>query len=197
MTETLIEDRIDERPYTKVERPVLVARLRERDGDLCQYPGDNHPLEFGSIGPTEVTIDHWMPQSYGKANGWTMEEIWDISNLKLMCKKHNAKKGDLTPNADGTLPDKKVRTWKNRRAKRSQRPEICTACQAGRLLGEGEWCNACGTGPAEEWWKQKWRQMNVKDCDHDLFYCVSCTIWFPEQRRSALNALIVGGNGYE
>ena len=184
--------------YVKKPRTEIIEELIARDGTLCQYPGDEHPLDFeAKSGPTEVTIDHHIPQHYGKANGWTIDEIWDLSNLRLYCKKHNAKKGDLIPNEDGTLPEKKVRTWKNRRAKRSQRPEICEACSAGRNLGENEWCNACGAGPASEWWKQKWRQMSVKECDHDLFYCVSCTIWFPEQRRSALSTLITGGEGYE
>jgi hypothetical protein len=30
-----------------------------------------------------------------------------------------------------------------------------------------------------------------------LFYCVACTVYFPEKRRSALDALLTGGEGYE
>src|SRR5687767_3100328 len=89
----------------KVPRAQLVADLRTRDGATCQYPGCHESLDFSVVeGPNEVTIDHWIPQYYGKANGWTIEEIWDLSNLKLMHKKCNAKKGDRIPNEDGTLP---------------------------------------------------------------------------------------------
>lgn len=183
--------------YTKVPREDLVAALVERDGTKCMFPGCGAELNFNAVGPREVTLDHWVPQWFGKENGWTMDQIWAVDNLKLMEKKCNAKKGDRLPNADGTLPHREESTFKFRRMKRAQRPEICTSCNAGRFLGEGEWCNACGTGGATEWWKQKWRQMKVTECDHDLFYCVSCTIWFPESRRSALDALITGGNGYE
>lgn len=175
----------------------MVRQLRIRDGDNCQYPGESHPLDFtAGEGPTEVTLDHHIPRWYGKENGWTQDQIWDLGNLRLFCKRHNAKKGDLIPNPDGTLPPKPQSTFRFRRQKRAQRPEICDACQVGRLLGPDEWCNACGCG-ANPGRYPKWRQMKVKECDHDLFYCVSCTVWFPEQRRSVLDALLTGGNGYE
>ena len=184
----------------RISRADLIAALIKRDGTTCQYPGCDRELDFtitDDDNPMFVTIDHWMPKHYGLAQGWTWEKIWDLKNLKLMEKKCNAKKGDLIPFEDGTLPARPAKTFRSRRQKRVNRPEICEACNAGRSLGEGEWCNACGTGGATEWWKQKWRQEKVKDCDHDLFYCVSCTIWFPEQRRSALDSLLTGGEGYE
>jgi 5-methylcytosine-specific restriction endonuclease McrA len=191
---------------TKVPREVLVARLRERDGDLCQYADCGLPLDFDTDFQAlrqgdpkrrqEPTIDHWMPQYWCKAEGWTPEEIWDLSNLRLMHKKCNAAKGDRIPNEDGTLPARKVKTFRYRRDKRAQRAEICTACNAGRNLGPDEWCNACGSGPNPGRYP-KWRQMSVKECDHDLFYCVSCTIWFPEIRRSVIDSILTGGEGYE
>lgn len=183
-------------PITKPNRTHLVERLRARDGDLCQFPGEQHPLDFNGTGPAEVTIDHWFPQCFGKQNGWLMDEIWDLSNLRLLCKKHNAKKGDRVPNEDGTLPPKPARTFRYRRQKRAQRADVCTACNAGRNLGEDEWCNACGSGPQPARYP-KWRQMRPKDCDHDLFFCVGCTIWEPHIRRSAIDALVTGGHGYE
>src|SRR5690349_17685896 len=95
--ETLIEE--IESDYIKVPRAELVADLRERDGDTCQHPDCGRPIDFSiTEGPLENTIDHWMPQHYGKSEGWTLAEIWDLSNLKLMHKKCNAKKGDLIPN---------------------------------------------------------------------------------------------------
>lgn len=181
----------------KVPRAQLVAELIARDGNLCQHPDCGTRMDLSlDEGPMQATIDHWIPQVFGKANGWTPQEIWDVSNLKLMHRKCNAKKGDLIPNKDGTLPPKPKSTFKFRREARAQRPEVCDACMAGRLLGQDEYCNACGHGPQPGRYP-KWRQMSPKECDHDLFYCVSCTVWFPEQRRSALDALLTGGEGYE
>lgn len=199
MTDTIVtDDRI-----VKVPRAELVAALRKRDGDTCQHPDCGRVIDFnapeivdGKSNPLANTIDHWYSQSFGKTNGWTVEKIWDLSNLKMMHKKCNAKKGDLIPNKDGTLPPKPQSTFRFRRQKRANRPEMCEDCHSGRLLGEGEWCNACGCGTNPGRFP-KWRQMKVTECDHDLFYCVSCTIWFPEQRRSALDALLTGGEGYE
>lgn len=190
ITETYTQD-------TKVPRAELVRQLRARDGDACQYPGCAKVLDFSiTEGPLEPTIDHWIPQWFGKENDWSPDEIWAVDNLKLMCKRCNAKKGDLIPNDDGTLPAKTQSTFRFRRQKRAERPEICTSCNAGRNLGSDEWCNSCGCG-ANPGRFPKWRQMSVKECDHDLFYCVACTIWFPEYRRSVLDALISGGDGYE
>ena len=181
----------------KVPRAVLVAQLKERDGENCQHPDCGKRMDFSLMeGPMQVTLDHHFPQVYGRENGWTREQIWDLSNLKLMHRRCNAKKGDLIPNEDGTLPDKPSKTFRYRRDKRAERPESCKSCMARRNLGPDEWCNACGSGPDPGRFP-KWRQMSVKECDHDLFYCVSCTIWFPENRRSALDALLTGGEGYE
>lgn len=181
----------------KVPRAELVAALRVRDGDVCAFPGCTERLDFSiKDGPREVTLDHWYPQYAGKADGWSMDEIWHLDNLRLMSKKCNARKGDRIPNEDGTLPEKATKTFRYRRDKRASRPEACESCMAGRLLGPDEWCNACGSGPNPGRYP-KWRQMPVRDCDHDLFYCVACTVWFPDYRRSAIDALMTGGNGYE
>lgn len=181
----------------KATRAEIYAALTARDGTTCQYPGCGNELDFSvTDGPKEVTIDHWIPQSWGFENDWTYDQVWAFSNLKLMEKKCNAKKGDLLPNADGTIPEKVTRTFKYRREARGQRPEVCTACNSGRNLEDGEWCNACGSGPMPARYP-KWRQMSPKDCDHDAFYCVACTIYFPEKRRSALDTLLTGGDAYQ
>jgi hypothetical protein len=182
--------------HTKLPRAEIVELLRMRDGDMCQHPDCNSLIDFDlTEGHWQNTIDHWMPQSYGRANGWTEKEIWDLDNLKMMHRKCNAKKGDLIPNPDGTIPAKPTRTWKNRRAKRSQRPEICTACNAGRNLGENEHCRACGSGPQPER-LPKWRQMKPSDCDHNEFFCWSCHL-NPEIRKSAIMSLIAGSESSE
>jgi 5-methylcytosine-specific restriction endonuclease McrA len=181
----------------KMSRDEMLTALIARDGTKCMYPGCGNELDFSvTEGPREVTIDHHIPQSKAYEMDWTFEQVWDLSNLKLMEKRCNAKKGDLMPNADGTLPEKAVRTFKYRRDARLQRPEVCTSCNSGRNLGEDEWCNACGSGPMPLRYP-KWRQLKPSECDHDLFYCVACTVYFPEKRRSALDALLTGGEGYE
>jgi hypothetical protein len=193
MTELIVDN---VQLHTKLPRAEIVELLRMRDGDACQHPDCNSNIDFDVVdGPLENTIDHWMPQWYGKENNWTHDEIWALDNLKLMHKKCNAKKGDLIPNEDGTLPPKPTRTWKNRRAKRTQRPEICTACNSGRLLSDNEFCRACGSGPQPERFP-KWRQMKPSECDHADFFCVACTIYEPELR-SATMAVILGTESSE
>lgn len=183
-------------PGTKIPRTEIIDALRARDGDICAYPDCGQTLDFSiTEGPREVTIDHWIPQVFGKAEGWTREQIWALSNLKMMHRKCNAAKGDRMPDENGVLPPKTERTWRNRRAKRSQRPEICVACNAGRLLGENEHCRACGSGPQPAR-LPKWRQVKPSECDHDEFFCWSCHL-SPEIRVSALYALVVGSESSE
>jgi hypothetical protein len=158
----------------KETRGELVSALRLRDGNLCQYPGHEHPLDFTvKDGPTEVTIDHWFPQWYGKSEGWTYEQIWDLSNLKLMCKKHNAKKGDLIPNEDGTLPEKPKSTFRFRRQKRATRVGMCEICQNGHLLYENEICASCG-GNGQAYPRTHFAKF--QDCDHEIMWCQWCSI---------------------
>jgi 5-methylcytosine-specific restriction endonuclease McrA len=183
----------DERTYYKIPRADLVAALKRRDGSKCQYEGCKKPRIDFSIteGPLEPTLDHWMPQWWGKENGWTRDAIWDVSNLKLMHKRCNAAKGDRVPNADGTLPPKVERTWKNRRAKRLQRPEICTECNAGRNLGQGEFCRACQSGPQPAR-APKWAQVSSLECDHEEFFCPNCFL-NPDLRVRAIETITEGG----
>lgn len=158
----------------KIGRAELLAALRERDGDKCQHPDCGSMLDFSILdGPLEVTIDHWIPQWYGRENDWTYEEIWDLSNLKLMHKKCNAKKGDLLPNEDGTLPEKAVRKFRYRRDKRATRAGFCEVCQNGHNLAADEICASCG-GNAQAY--PRWAKVKVPDCDHELLWCWACSI---------------------
>lgn len=178
----------------KIDRRSLVKALRERDGDVCSYPGCEEIMDFKTKDlPHSATIDHSEPQGWCRANGWTEEEIWDLSNLTLMGKRCNADKGERRYNPDGTLPPK-PQSRHARRAARGPRPEICGTCNAGRSLVEDEWCIDCGSGP-QPFRYPKWRQMKVKECDHDLFFCVACTVWEPGLRRSVLDSLITGDMG--
>jgi hypothetical protein len=146
-----------------------------------------HPDCTGTIdfsvteGPLEVTIDHWIPQYFGKTNGWTMDQIWDMSNLKLMHKKCNAKKGDLIPNEDGTLPPKPKSTFRFRRDKRATRVGICDACNNGHNLGPDEICASCG-GNAQAF--PRWAKVKAHECDHELMWCWACSIGVIERPSS-------------
>lgn len=187
MTETLVEETTDSQAYTKVPRAELVAQLRTRDGNRCMHPDCGGVLDFTVLdGPLEVTIDHWMPQHFGKSNGWTMGEIWALSNLKLMHKKCNAKKGDLIPNEDGTLPAKPKSTFRFRRQKRAGRPDLCLECDNGHNLMVGEVCANCGCDA------QRFpRSAKVKyaGCDHELLWCWVCSIT-PEMRPASVHTAV-------
>lgn len=160
----------------KLPRETIIELLIERDGTTCQYPDCGKELDFTQTeGPTEVTVDHWMPKWFGLENGWSWEQIWDLENLKLMEKRCNAKKGDLIPNADGTLPEKAKSKFRSRRQKRVGRPEICTACNAGRDLGRNEMCAVCQHGAAPLRFP-RWAKMPSTECDHELFWCWACSI---------------------
>jgi hypothetical protein len=167
-----------------VARAELVASLRARDGDNCQFPACGETLNFEIVsGRLEPTIDHWIPQWKGKAEGWTKEEIWDISNLKLMHKKCNAKKGDLIPNDDGTLPERPKSTFRYRRDKRANRAdEPCQVCDNGHNLAIDEVCAQCGMN-AQRF--PRWAKVSAPECDHEIFWCWWCSIT-PEVRPSSV-----------
>jgi hypothetical protein len=187
----------------KPDRVTLVKQLRKRDGDICAYPGCNETLDFetdfanmANDDPRrkfEVTIDHWTPQYFGKAEGWPVEKIWHIDNLKLMTKKCNAKKGDRIPNEDGTLPDKPQSTFRFRRQKRAERPDLCMSCDNGHNLLVGEICASCGCD-AQRF--PRHAHVPTKDCDHAAWWCIWCSIGVIP-RVGATEMLLIGGEGGE
>lgn len=175
----------------KLTRQEMLDALQQRDGDTCQFPDCAGELDF-SIDYTsldsddprrklEPTIDHWIPQHFGKSEGWSYEEIWDLSNLKLMHKKCNAKKGDRIPNEDGTLPERIVRKFRYRRDKRAGRAEACVACDNGHNLFAGEICASCGCD-AQRFPRSA--KVRFNECDHEILWCWSCSIT-PEMRQPA------------
>lgn len=168
--------------YNKVPRAELVAAMRKRDGDTCQHPDCGRVIDFTvTEGPSEPTIDHWIPQWFGKSEGWSIDEIWDLSNLKMMHKKCNAKKGDLLPNEDGTLPEKPKSTFRFRRQKRAGRPDMCDQCDNGHNLATDEICANCGCN-AQRF--PRWAKVAVPDCDHELLWCWACSIGVIERPSS-------------
>ena len=176
---TMTEQRV------KIPRAEIVAALRERDGNVCAYPGCNERLDFSiTDGPKEVTIDHWIPQVYGKENGWTQSDIWDLSNLKLMSKRCNARKGDRIPNEDGTLPDRATKTFRYRRDKRAERPEFCVSCDNGHNLFADEICGSCGCN-AQRFPRSA--KVRYDECDHEIMWCWVCSIT-PDMRPPAIGS---------
>ncbi len=169
-------------------RSDIISQLRRRDGYSCQYPGCEVP--FSDENPP--TVDHWWPQSYGYAHGWPASKIWAMKNLKLMHKSCNAKKGDLLPNADGTLPDRPKR---EPRVDKSLRGEYCETCGSGRMLLFGEECGICGSGPQPASFP-KYAQRKPKECSHGFGdspeeHCWACVTGLVE-RRSAISVIIEG-----
>lgn len=176
----------------RLTRDEIVEAIIARDGTRCAHPEANHELDFDATeGPSEVTIDHWIPQWYGRENDWTMDEIWDLDNLKLMCKKHNAKKGDLLPNPDGTLPEKATKTFRYRRQKRAGRPELCVECDNGHNLFVDEICANCGCNTQRF---PRWAKVRAPECSHDITWCWACSIGIIE-RKGALEMILLGGEG--
>jgi hypothetical protein len=173
--------------------------MRERDGDNCQHPDCGRSIDFdapemidGKSNPLANTIDHWFPQWWGKQHNWTQAEIWDLSNLKMMHKKCNAKKGDLIPNEDGTLPAKPQSTFRFRRQKRAGRAELCGQCDNGHNLFVGEVCANCGCD-AQRF--PRWAKVKVQDCDHEISWCWACSIGIYERPSSVGIALRQGASG--
>ena len=161
---------MEQRAPSREER---IAFLRDRDGDFCMHPDCDKILDFtlvadDSPGPNAVTIDHWHPLAHGGT--------WANDNLKLMHRKCNQSKGDMVPRADGTLPERRVSTFRRRAEKRSGRAEICNTCMSGRLLGFQEECPDCGSGPQPETAPALY-QLKPKECPHSgPWHCWCCFI---------------------
>lgn len=193
-TEILVEDTIESTRHRKVPRAELVAALIKRDGTKCMFPGCGNELDFTiTEGPREVTLDHWIPQHFGKANGWSMDQIWHVDNLKLMEKKCNAKKGERVPNEDGSLPPRNESTFKFRRQKRAGRPELCVECDNGHNLFVGEICANCGCN-AQRFPKSA--KVSFNDCDHEILWCWVCSIT-PNMRPASIDTAVLQGESGE
>lgn len=167
----------------KMQRAEILTSLLLRDGDICMHPDCGREMDIimvddvaftDATGKQEVTIDHWIPQSWAFDNGWTMDQVWDLDNLKLMHKACNASKGDLLPNEDGTLPEKPVKS-RETRADKSNRPEVCQACNSGRLVARGQECHVCGSGPMPKSFPQT-DKVSPKECDHHKQWCWACSL---------------------
>lgn len=175
----------------KVDRRTLVKTLRARDGDTCAYPGCGKEMDFKTKDTARsATIDHREPQGWCRANGWTEEEIWDLSNLDLQCKSCNADKGDRRYNPDGTLPPK-PQSRKARRIQRGPRPDVCSTCYSGRILLIGETCPDCNSGPQPTY--PTAYQRRSSECPHSGPYsCWACTLGIVE-REPAIVTVLDGG----
>jgi hypothetical protein len=181
----VVEDKI------MVDKETTILELMERDGYRCMYPiGPDElcpdPFDETEDGRHSITIDHIYPQAKAKSDGWSFEEIWDLSNLQLMGKRCNARKADLIYLDDGTLPPKGGR---ERRLK-LPRPETCDLCMNGRLLFRDEICELCGSEAQPKQWP-KYLQREPKECDHSTYHCWMCVVGHI-QRVPAVSRLAFG-----
>lgn len=155
------------------DRNAAIEFLVERDGLDCTFPGCMHEFSADSGSPWHRTIDHIVPQVRCKERGWTMQEMWDSSNLSLMHRTCNQRKGDVEYNEDGTLTLVEViRTVK------IARPDICATCYAGRMLGKDEQCPDCYSLPQPTTWPA-YLQFDPRECAHDKHsHCRFCVPGF-------------------
>lgn len=175
------------REAPRLSRETIIELLIDRDGLFCQFPGCSYEFTeedifSGQETATSVTIDHWVPLSLGGA--------WDISNLRLMEKRCNARKGSLMPREDGTLPNRSSNKYRRRKEKRADRAAHCPLCNSGRDLHIGDVCPLCGSGP-QPTPAPRTMQREPKRCDHDRYHCWMCYLGFVE-RKSALQSMIEG-----
>lgn len=176
----------------------IVALLRKRDGDSCQYPGCEKPVDFtpGGEGRMSATIDHWMPQYWCKEQGWTDDQIWDVSNLKIMHKGCNAAKGGRIPNEDGTLPPKRESRFKYRSQKRAGRAALCTLCESGRLLLIDETCPDCGSGPQPAF--PSAYQLPANECPHEgPWSCFACMVGIVDRKPAFIDVFDIEESGID
>ena len=174
-----------------VDKATTIAELTERDGFRCMYPIDinkfcDRPFDLEEDGRHSVTIDHIYPQARAKADGWTFEQIWDLSNLQLMGKICNAKKSDLLYKEDGTLESRG-----RIKATKLPRPELCEVCQNGRLLIMEEVCPYCYS-EAQPKSFPKYLQREPKDCDHSTYHCWGCVTGLTADRVPAVQRIAFG-----
>lgn len=173
----------------KARRDETIETLRKRDGDNCAFPGCKETLDFSIDDESrmQVTVDHWIPQWWCYENDWTYEEVWDFSNLRLMHKKCNAKKGERVPNEDGSLPARVTKQFKLRRQKRANRPDgPCKTCNNGHAIDFGDVCEVCGVHGKAFNIDAK---AKASECDHDLFWCWCCSIGIVERPPAIVKVL--------
>lgn len=171
---------------TLMSREEKVRILKKTWGNVC-FGYCKKPFKSDD----DITLDHWKPQSWCRLQGWTEDQINELDNLRLMCKPCNARKGDLMPVDDVTMPVREPsETQRDRKVARGPRPEGCLLCETGRLLLPGETCPDCGSGPQPAA-APKTLQKSPKECDHDMFHCWMCFIGHVP-RKSALSSLITG-----
>lgn len=165
---------METRAPTREER---IAILLERDGDFCMHPDCGKQFKLGD----DITIDHWNPLS----NGGT----WDMKNLKLMHRKCNQYKGDIIPHDDGTLPARRISTFKRRAEKRADRTGVCETCMSGRILLFGEECPDCGSGPQPTSAPTVY-QLRPKECPHEgPWHCWMCYLGMIPRKSAIIDVL--------
>ena len=155
----------------------LVDYLIQRDGLLCHFPGCKHPKVFK--GYDDISIDHWIPKSRGGTD--------HTNNLKLMHVKCNNAKSNRLVLPDGTL---EVRPAKTAKKAKAARKKPCEKCWEGRNLGPDDVCAICGMTAMPQPWP-RYKQRTPKECDHNIYFCWSCTLGFAPREEVAVDIGLV------
>lgn len=171
------------------DREGTINNLIARDGERCMYEGCTLPFDPDPNGKHSISIDHIYPQVKCNAEGWTYEQIWDETNLQLMGRSCNARKGDLVYDEEGKLP---FRSFRDRTVK-LPRPDNCDTCYNGRILFFGEECPDCGSGPQPRS-APKYAQKTPKECSHGWTnpadHCWMC--WIGHIERAPASRTVFG-----
>lgn len=159
---------------SKQDKIILIKRRDGHNCFLCKEP---------FVGE-QPTIDHWIPRSAGGSD--------DVSNLRLSHKKCNILKGDIIPNEDGTItyPPRRVPYARRKKQREDILSKFCDDCENGRMLGEGQICNSCGSNPGPSH-SPRYLKRKSPECDHNMYWCWACSIGITE-RKSVISNLMTG-----
>lgn len=150
----------------QIRRAEVMRLLIDEYGNECY-------LCHGEPTPADpLNIDHYWPQSYCKAAGWSEETYNEISNLRPTHESCNRQKSDqlpvegwvFTPPAPKLYPTKVVKT------------PVCETCMNGAFLDVSDQCPDCLLDNSLRRFP-KATQKRPKDCSHTFpdhcWYCVT------------------------
>ena len=151
--------------------------LAKRDGHFCQWEHCKKP-QFDPADLQDMTIDHVLPVSFCKENGWTKEDTNDLTNLQLLHRRCNSEKGSLLPDENGSysIPDFKTRQQK------VVRVPVTDCCTSGREILPGDVCVVCGSEAKPKKWPSSVKK-DPKNCTHhELDFCYMCLLGYAERQ---------------
>ena len=125
------------------------------------------------------TLDHIHPTSRG---GLDVSTNWAVAHRSC-----NNAKGDRLVLPDGTLEPKPI---KAARKSKVEKKKPCEKCWEGRNLGPDDVCAICGMTAMPQPWP-RYKQRTPKECDHNIYFCWSCTLGFAPREEVAVDIGLV------